>query len=346
MIKHVVGRFLVAFLFLVVAEVVGAQILVATDDDYTAAEGQILQVENPGVLENDTLDGGELPPTAEAVLLSTVTHGFLDCEPDPGVVELCADGSFDYTPDAAFVGIDSFTYWVVYDSNVSNVATVTITVSGCEPVSIAGPPAIDGYSCWIESSYQAKLAQLGYGSFQEGFENEAVWGPARQPNTQPAVMSQGVNWTPNNAISGITTGNGAARTGAWGFYELPHGDPTGGLTDPLRDGFMGTWTGMGALVGVGGWLTSNTGGGAQAMFSLDGVETGFPNPNILNSFLFFGVIDVTGFTVFEVFETEGVVEDQKFIFADDFTLALGGVLPIFADGFESGDTSAWSVQFP
>jgi len=58
------------------------------------------------------------------------------------------------------------------------------------------------------------------------------------------------------------------------------------------------------------------------------------------------VIDMTGFTVFEVFETEGVVEDQEFIFADDFTFALGAVSQIFADGFESGDTSAWSGQFP
>ena len=346
MMKHLVGRFLVVFPLLVVAEAAGAQTLVANHDAYDAAEGQILLVEFPGVLENDTLDGGELPPTAEAELMTTVTHGFLDCEPDPGVLELCADGAFDYTPDAAFVGIDSFTYRVVDGSNVSNVATVTLTVSGCEPVSVAGPPAIDGFSCWIESSYLAKLAQLGYGSFQEGFEDDADWGTARTPITQPTVWSQGVNWTPNNAISGITTGGGAARTGAWGFYELPHGDPTGALTDPLRDGFMGTWTGAGNLVGVGVWLTSNTGGGAQAAISLDGVETGFPNPDIPNSFSFFGVIDTTGFTVFEIFETEGVVEDQKFIFADDFTIALGGAPQIFADGFESGDTTAWSGQFP
>ena len=76
------------------------------------------------------------------------------------------------------------------------------------------------------------------------------------------------------------------------------------------------------------------------------METGFPNPDVVSSFKFFGVIDMTGFTVFEVFETEGVVEDQKFIFADDFTFALGGVMQIFADGFESGDTEAWSATAP
>ena len=77
MMKHLVGRFLVVFLLLVVAEVVGAQTLVANHDAYDAAEGQILLVEFSGVLENDTLDGGELPPTAEAELMTTVTHGFL-----------------------------------------------------------------------------------------------------------------------------------------------------------------------------------------------------------------------------------------------------------------------------
>ncbi|MDH3525671.1 MAG: hypothetical protein OES32_19030 [Acidobacteriota bacterium] len=35
--------------------------------------------------------------------------------------------------------------------------------------------------------------------------------------------------------------------------------------------------------------------------------------------------------------------DQKLIFADDFSVAFSA---IFADGFESGDTSAWSATVP
>jgi hypothetical protein len=38
--------------------------------------------------------------------------------------------------------------------------------------------------------------------------------------------------------------------------------------------------------------------------------------------LFFGVIDTGGFNTFEALETEGVIEDQEFIFADDFTIAI------------------------
>jgi len=320
------------------------QTLLAVNDSYTAFEGRTLIVEDPGVLENDTLDGGELPPTATAELISSPSSGFLDCEPDPGVLELCANGSFDYTPNPGFTGTDSFTYRVVDGSNTSNVATVTLTVTGCEPVLVAGPPVIDGFRCWIEASYLAKLTELGYASFQEGFESDAAWGAARQPNTQPLVTSQDVGWTPNNLVSGITTGSGPARTGNWGVYELPHGDPTGAPTDWLRDGFMGTWIGADSLLAVGGWLTSNT-GGAKTRFVLDGVEVGFANPRLSTLFEFFGIIDTTGFIEFEIYETEGVVQDQEFIFADDFTFAVGS-LPIFEDGFESGDTSAWSATLP
>jgi hypothetical protein len=330
-------------LLAIVAGGVQAQ-LVAVDDAYTAFAGRTLMVETPGVLDNDTSNGGELPPTATAELVGSPSFGFLDCEPDPGLLELCADGAFDYTPDPDFIGTDSFTYRVVDGSTTSNVATVTLAVTGCEPVLVAGPPAIDGFRCWREDAYLAKLAELGYSSFQEGFESDAAWGGAREPDTQPLVMSQEIAWTPNNLVSGITTGMGPALTGNWGVYESPHGDPTGAPNDRLQDGFMGTWAGAGSLLGVGGWLTSNT-ANAKTRFVLDGVEVGFADPVVTNQFRFFGVIDTTGFTEFEIYETEGVVQDQEFIFADDFTFAIGS-LTIFADGFESGDTSAWSLTLP
>jgi hypothetical protein len=62
MIKHVVGRFLVAFLLLVVAEVVGAQTLVATDDDFTLALGGVLPIFADGFESGDTSEwSGEFP---------------------------------------------------------------------------------------------------------------------------------------------------------------------------------------------------------------------------------------------------------------------------------------------
>ena len=67
--------------------------------------------------------------TLAAVLGSTL--------PTDGAVVLNLDGEFTYTPDAGFVGIDTFTY-VANDGTVdSNEATVTITVNPVDPPQIS-----------------------------------------------------------------------------------------------------------------------------------------------------------------------------------------------------------------
>lgn len=298
-----------------------AQPPLAVDDSYDAPTGQTLVVEAPGVLENDTDGNGEdLPPTAVAEVTSDVNDGTLT---------LSTDGSFTYTPSAGFSGTDSFRYRVVDGALASNEATVTLAVSGCTGT-------LPLLTCWIESDYVTKLQELGYGSFQEGFEDDAVWGLARSPNTVPAVSSSGITWSSNNASGGITTGSGPARTGFWGVFSIPHGDPTGGPFDPLRDGWAAT--AAGTLVGVGGWLRSNT-PGAQVQFVITSellppVAIDFNDPQVTSAHRFFGVIDTRGFSTVEIIETEGVVEDQKFIFADDFTFGTSdcGILPCCGNG--------------
>ncbi len=70
-----------------------------------------------GVLANDSdADGNPL----SAVLLSGPSHGTLT---------LNANGQLEYTPDADFTGIDTFTYQVSDGTALSNPATVTISVS-------------------------------------------------------------------------------------------------------------------------------------------------------------------------------------------------------------------------
>lgn len=49
--------------------------------------------------------------------------------PSNGTLVLNPDGSFSYTPDANFVGIDSFTYEDMENGQSSNVATVTLLVN-------------------------------------------------------------------------------------------------------------------------------------------------------------------------------------------------------------------------
>ena len=90
---------------------------VAADDAYSMDQGSTLTVFDPGVLENDIdidLD------TLNAILIDSPSHGSLDLSPG---------GGFEYTPDSAFTGIDSYTYAADDEVAQSPVATVTITVS-------------------------------------------------------------------------------------------------------------------------------------------------------------------------------------------------------------------------
>ena len=61
--------------------------------------------------------------------------------PASGTVALNPDGSFTYTPAANFNGIDSFTYTASDGTAVSNVATVTISVTGVNDAPVAGNDA-------------------------------------------------------------------------------------------------------------------------------------------------------------------------------------------------------------
>lgn len=105
---------------------------VAVDDAYNATVNQPLSVPaSLGVQVNDTSAGGTtavtLPPTS-------------------GSLTLNPDGSFVYTPDTNFQGVDTFHYQLT-DANGSDTAVATITVapSGAPPVA-----ADDAYSTLVD----------------------------------------------------------------------------------------------------------------------------------------------------------------------------------------------------
>jgi VCBS repeat-containing protein len=92
---------------------------VAGDDSYTTPEDTALVRSAPtGVLAND--DDLDSDSTLTAVLVTGPTNGTLT---------LAADGSFTYTPAANFHGGDSFTYRASDGTVLTNVATVSITVT-------------------------------------------------------------------------------------------------------------------------------------------------------------------------------------------------------------------------
>jgi VCBS repeat-containing protein/predicted outer membrane repeat protein len=91
---------------------------VAVVDSYVTNEDTTLIVDAPGVLGNDT-DAENDPLTA-----------ILNVGPTHGDLTLNANGSFVYTPDANYFGIDSFTYHANDGKLDSNIATVTIVIMG------------------------------------------------------------------------------------------------------------------------------------------------------------------------------------------------------------------------
>ena len=93
---------------------------VACDDFYSMYANSSLSMLAPGILDNDTdLDGDSLT----AVLVSNVCNGSL---------LLNADGSFIYTPNTGFIGVDVFFYQAYDGINYSNTSIVIIIVNATE----------------------------------------------------------------------------------------------------------------------------------------------------------------------------------------------------------------------
>jgi len=88
----------------------------ACDDSYDIGMNQVLNVSNPGLLLNDV--------DYEEDSLKTL---IVD-DPEHGAVTLNNDGSFDYTPDVDWDGVDHFTYVASDGALDSNIATVSINV--------------------------------------------------------------------------------------------------------------------------------------------------------------------------------------------------------------------------
>jgi VCBS repeat-containing protein len=99
----------------------------ATADTFAATEDTILNVAAPGVLGNDADPEND---ALTAVLVRTTSNGVLTFD---------SDGSFSYSPNRNFYGMDSFTYKANDGALDSNVATVTISVLAVNDAPTATP---------------------------------------------------------------------------------------------------------------------------------------------------------------------------------------------------------------
>jgi hypothetical protein len=102
---------------------------IGADDAFHGPQGLAIHIDAPGVLEND--DAGNIAGLT-ATLLSAPSHGTVILNPN---------GGFTYTPDATFVGDDTFTY-TVSGHGPSDTATVVITLDPKEQGQDNLPPHV------------------------------------------------------------------------------------------------------------------------------------------------------------------------------------------------------------
>lgn len=167
---------------------------IALDDSYSTNEDTPLTIAMPslGVLANDT-DPDQPPQTLTAALVSTTTRGALT---------FSTNGTFNYTPQPNFNGIDTFTYRASDGLTTSNIATVTITVRA-----VNDPPVARNDSFFTNEDTALNVSPPGF------LDNDSDVDDARETLTitvvaPPAsgslanVLSGGFRYTPNTDFVG------------------------------------------------------------------------------------------------------------------------------------------------
>jgi VCBS repeat-containing protein len=164
---------------------------VANDDAYSTDEDTTLNVAAPGVLGNDSDADGD-PLTA-----------VLDTGPGNGTLTLNADGSFTYTPDSDFNGIDSFIYYANDGSADSNTATVTITVDAVNDPPVATD---DAYATDEDTTLNiAAPGMLGNDSDPDGDPLTVVVVTVPQHGSGSIGSDGSLNYRPDANFSGSDT---------------------------------------------------------------------------------------------------------------------------------------------
>jgi len=210
---------------------------VAGYDSYSTVMQQPLSVSAPGVLANDSDPNGT---TVTAVLAANPLHGAL---------ALAANGSFTYTPQLGFYGLDGFTYRASDGSmqsattNVTlNVTPLTLTLAPVEDASgnTSTPTQPDGsnkdlrveadvtsYRSFLKfnvtgtgiSVYRAKLRLYVTNSSSDGGSLYRV--SNYFPATTTAWTEETLTWDNAPAIGGTPLGSaGVANTDDWVEFDV------------------------------------------------------------------------------------------------------------------------------
>ena len=188
----------------------------ARDDSYETDEDTPLEVGAPGLLENDLDVEGD--PFIGLELVAGPAHGALNLQ---------ADGSFTYTPQANYSGDDSFSYRVRDGSASSNVATVALTVrpvnqivfassrsgngdiysmrpSGSVPTRMTSGNAIDAEPVWSPNRTRIAFTSTRDGGNVDVYAMDADGGNVTRLTTTPAIDSTPA-WSPDGSRIAFTS---------------------------------------------------------------------------------------------------------------------------------------------
>ncbi len=122
---------------------------VTNPDSYTVVQDRSLVVAATGVLANDSDPEGQPLSVATPRPVSGPSHGSLT---------LNADGSFTYTPDAGYIGPDSFIYRATDGFTASADTTVTIDVTSTAYLSSSGWSTSFSSSRYLALTFPAYVA--------------------------------------------------------------------------------------------------------------------------------------------------------------------------------------------
>jgi len=158
---------------------------VARDDAYVTDEDTPLTV-TAGVLANDLTFGGALGVS----IVEATTRGSLTLQPS---------GTFSYTPEPNFHGLDTFRYKAVDGALESEPTLVTITVNA-----VADGPIAGGDSASTGENVPVTISVLGNDSDPMGgsLTIQSVTQPA---NGTAVVSGSGIVYTPAGGFSGVNT---------------------------------------------------------------------------------------------------------------------------------------------
>jgi len=173
----------------------------AIDDLYHVGEGESLDVNAPGILDNDIASPDD---TLTATLVSGVSHGSLT---------LNANGSFAYVHDGSETTSDQFTYYVSSDTKDSNIATVTLIV---QPVNDA-PTAVDDEDSTTEDT-PVTINVLSNDSDPDGDVLSVDW-VGQADHGSVANNGGTVTYTPDPDFHGTDTFSYAVTDGNGGQAE-------------------------------------------------------------------------------------------------------------------------------